>query len=71
MAISAFEAMLINNIVEAMTKALEMCIRDRGMDYAKIAEELDTGNSTPRRWITAIINELSVLLWGMDEDKIR
>ena len=51
-------------------KAFEMYFM-QGMDYAKIAEELDTGNSTPRRWITAIINELSVLLWGMDEDKIR
>ena len=49
-----------------------MCIRDRykafemyfmqGMDYAEIAEELDTGKNTPRRWVTGIINELSVLL---------
>ena len=55
---------------EVEYKAFEMYFM-QGMDYAKIAEELDTGNSTPRRWITAIINELSVLLWGMDEDKIR
>ena len=55
---------------EVEYKAFEMYFM-QGMDYAKIAEELDTGNSTPRRWITAIINELSVLLWGMDEDKIK
>ena len=39
----------------------------QGMDYAEIAEELDTGKNTPRRWVTGIINELSVLLWGVDE----
>lgn len=43
----------------------------QGWDYAQIAEELDTGNSTPRRWVTAIINELSVLLWGIDEERIK
>lgn len=43
----------------------------QGKDYETIAEELDTGNSTPRRWVTGIINELSVLLWGIDEDKLK
>lgn len=43
----------------------------QGMDYAQIAEELDTGKNTPRRWVTAIINELSVLLWGIDEERIK
>lgn len=40
-------------------------------DYAEIAEELETGKNTPRRWVTAIINELSVLLWGIDEERNR
>lgn len=43
----------------------------QGKDYAEIAEELDTGKNTPRRWVTAIINELSVLLWGIDEERAR
>jgi hypothetical protein len=43
----------------------------QGMDYAQIAEKLDTGKNTPRRWVTAIINELSVLLWGIDEERIK
>lgn len=40
-------------------------------DYAEIAEILDTGKNTPRRWVTAIINELSVLLWGIDEERSK
>lgn len=51
-------------------KAFELYFM-QGWDYAAIAEELDTGNSTPRRWVTGIINELSVLLWGIDEDKLK
>ena len=51
-------------------KAFELYFM-QGMDYAAIAEKLDTGNSTPRRWVTGIINELSVLLWGIDEDKLK
>lgn len=43
----------------------------QGWDYGQIAEELDTGKNTPRRWVTAIINELSVLLWGIDEDRVK
>ena len=39
------------------------------MNYAEIAEQLDTGKNTPRRWVTDIINELSVLLWGIDEER--
>ena len=55
---------------EAEYKAFEMYFME-GLDYAQIAERLETGNSTPRRWITAIINELSILLWGIDEERIR
>lgn len=51
-------------------KAFELYFM-QGWDYAAIAEALDTGNSTPRRWVTGIINELSVLLWGIDEDKLK
>ena len=51
-------------------KAFEMYFM-QGMDYAEIAEELDTGKNTPRRWVTGIINELSVLLWGIDEDRVK
>lgn len=51
-------------------KAFEMYFM-QGIDYQKIAEELDTGKNTPRRWITAIINELSILLWGLDDERGR
>lgn len=43
----------------------------QGKSYEEIAQELETGKNTPRRWITAIINELSVLLWGIDEDRMK
>lgn len=49
-------------------KAFEMYFM-QGIDYQQIAEELETGRNTPRRWITAIINELSVLLWGLDDER--
>lgn len=42
-----------------------------GKTYDEIAEELDTGKNTPRRWVTEIIKELSVLLWGADENAIK
>lgn len=51
-------------------KAFEMYFM-QGADYAQIAEALDTGKNTPRRWVTSIINELSVLLWGIDEERIK
>ena len=51
-------------------KAFEMYFM-QGMDYAAIAEELDTGKNTPRRWVAAAINELSVLLWGIDEERAK
>lgn len=43
----------------------------QGWDYARIAEELNTGKNTPRRWVTGIINELSILLWGIDEERVK
>ncbi len=51
-------------------KAFEMYFM-QGRDYAEIAEELETGKNTPRRWVTAIINELSILLWGIDEERVK
>ncbi len=51
-------------------KAFEMYFM-QGIDYQQIAEELETGKNTPRRWITAIINELSILLWGLDDERGR
>lgn len=55
---------------EVEYKAFEMYFM-QGRDYAEIAEELETGKNTPRRWVTAIINELSVLLWGIDEERVK
>lgn len=51
-------------------KAFELYFM-QGKDYAEITEELETGKNTPRRWVTAVINELSVLLWGIDEERIK
>ena len=48
-------------------KAFEMYFME-GIGYEQIAEELATGESTPRRWIKGILKELSVLLWGLDTD---
>ena len=48
-------------------KAFEMYFME-GVSYEQIAEELETGESTPRRWIKGILKELSVLLWGLDTD---
>lgn len=55
---------------EVEYKAFELYFM-QGKDYAEITEELETGKNTPRRWVTAIINELSVLLWGIDEERAR
>lgn len=40
-----------------------------GLDYPQIAEELNASKNTPRRWISSIINELTVLLWGIDDER--
>lgn len=55
---------------EAEYRAFELYFI-HGWDYEKIAEELETGKNTPRRWVTGIIKELSVLLWGLDEKEIK
>lgn len=38
-----------------------------GLNYEDIAEILNTGKNTPRRWISGIINELSGMIWGFNE----
>lgn len=48
-------------------KAFEMYFME-GVSYEQIAEELETGVNTPRRWVKGILKELSVLLWGLDTD---
>lgn len=50
-------------------KAFELYFM-QGLNYREIAEELETGKNTPRRWITDIISELSVLLWGIEDEKV-
>ena len=41
-----------------------------GVDYAEIAEKLNTGKNTPRRWISSIIDEMSTLLWGYELERL-
>ena len=48
-------------------RAFEMYFME-GVGYEQIAEELETGESTPRRWIKGILKELYTLLWGLDTD---
>ena len=41
-----------------------------GRTYQHIAEQLSCGDATPRRWVTAITEELSAMLWGLDDSII-
>lgn len=41
-----------------------------GRTYQYIAEALTVGEATPRRWVTAVVQELSVMLWGIDDSII-
>jgi len=41
-----------------------------GRTYQHIAEALNVGDATPRRWVTAVVQELSVMLWGIDDSII-
>ena len=47
----------------------------KGMAYEQIIEQVEKdtgerlGKNTPRRWVTGIINEMSVLLWGLEDEK--
>ena len=46
----------------------------QGMSYEQIIDQVEKdtgerlGKNTPRRWVTNIINEMSVLLWGLEDD---
>lgn len=46
-------------------KAFEMYFL-QGKTYEQIAEELNCGSSSPRRWTSGVLRELSPLLWGYD-----
>ncbi len=47
----------------------------QGMSYDQIIDQIEQdtgerlGKNTPRRWVTGIINEMSVLLWGLEDEK--
>lgn len=47
----------------------------QGMTYDQIIEQVEKdtgerlGKNTPRRWVTSIINEMSILLWGLEDEK--
>ena len=49
----------------------------QGMTYEQIIEQVEKdtgerlGKNTPRRWVTGIINEMSILLWGIDEERVK
>lgn len=49
--------------------ALKMFYIDE-MTYEEIAEELNCGVNTPRRWINEMLNELGILLFGVDALKL-
>lgn len=46
----------------------------QGMSYEQIIDQVEKdtgerlGKNTPRRWVTNIINEMSVLLWGLEDE---
>lgn len=47
----------------------------QGMSYDQIIDQIEQdtgerlGKNTPRRWVTGIINEMSVLLWGLEDER--
>lgn len=41
-----------------------------GRTYQYIAEALNVGGATPRRWVTSVVQELSAMLWGLDDSII-
>ena len=64
---------------EAAGRELEYLVFDmyfmQGMTYEQIIEQVEKdrgeslGKNTPRRWVTGIINEMSVLLWGLEDEQ--
>lgn len=47
----------------------------QGMTYEQIIDQVEKdsgerlGKNTPRRWVTNIVNEMSVLLWGLEDER--
>ncbi len=66
---------------EAAGRGMEYKVFDmyfmQGMTYEQIIEQVEKdtgerlGKNTPRRWVTGIINEMSILLWGIDEERVK
>ncbi|WP_343247739.1 hypothetical protein [Diplocloster hominis] len=54
---------------EVEYKAFELYFFE-GKTYEVIAKELQCGYSSPRRWVTGILRELSPLLWGYEVLKL-
>ncbi|WP_242852330.1 hypothetical protein [Clostridium butyricum] len=50
-------------------RALRMYYIER-MSYEKIAEALNTGINTPKRWIKQMLDRLGILLFGVDGIKL-
>lgn len=46
----------------------------QGMSYEQIIEQIEQetgerlGKNTPRRWVNGILDEMSVLLWGLEDE---
>ena len=61
-------------------RAIEYLVFDlyfmQGMTYEQIIDQVEAdtgerlGKNTPRRWVTGIINEMSVLLWGLEDERL-
>ncbi|WP_321833616.1 hypothetical protein [Clostridium butyricum] len=51
-------------------QALEMYYLEK-KSYEKIAEELNTGINTPKRWIKQMLERLGILLFGIDGLKLE
>lgn len=66
---------------DAAGRELEYLVFDmyfmQGMTYEQIIEQVEKdrgetlGKNTPRRWVTGIINEMSVLLWGLEDERLE
>lgn len=64
---------------KAAGRELEYLVFDmyfmQGMTYEQIIDQVEKdkgeklGKNTPRRWVTGIVNEMSVLLWGLEDER--
>ena len=82
---SKFKTLLILEHIDGAVEELEKRRKEKGREieyvafdmyfmqgcgYEDIAAELGTSKNTPRNWMTAAVNELAVLLWGLDEEEL-